>query len=146
MREYWNIDLKNQSAKRMAALKSGLALFGGIIHDSYEDKYFQNKQSWRNPLLLRVSLPEGDRFKFIRYTKIWLSHPERVGISPIRNDRPIPLRGNHDNCKLRRSYNLHFAGGWLKDFNADGSYRLFSGTEVLSRVLNGDLDLLLRER
>jgi hypothetical protein len=145
-REYWDIDLKNQGRQRVAQLHAMLKKFGGIIHDFSESKYFSGKQSWRNPLVLRVTLPKGVRYKFIRESRVWLHPPQVVGIPPGFPRSYLPLRGDHAALqrKLRRSYNLHH--GWIKDHGESGKaidYRLFEGDEIVRRVLDGELDLLL---
>ncbi len=145
-REYFDIDLKDQCKRRMNSLSS-LIQFGGIIHDQYEDKYFTGRQAWRNPLLLRVSLPEGKRWDFISHTiklgcGIWLGHPAVPCLPTIRPERQIPLRGKHTDLKLRRSYRLVEGSYWIKDYQPDGSYSIYKDTEFTGSVLNGDLDLL----
>lgn len=150
MREYWDACLKNQSKGRVKAFHSALKLFDGKIHDWHEDKHFSGKQSWRNPISLRISLPEGQRFPFILHTirkgyQIWLSKPPRI-TAGIPNPKPrLKLKGNHDVSKLslRRGYYLH-SNDRRKPYLADllnGEKRIF-GQEVLERVLDGELDLL----
>jgi hypothetical protein len=147
-REYFNIELKNQSKKRLAALQDGLEKFDGIIHDRHEETWFSGKQVWRNPLLLRVSLPESMRWQFISHTRIWLARPPVIGAFPgMPKEKPIPLRGNHETLgRLRRSYNLNWGDTpWIKDFGKDfdrGNYRMLKGGAV-HRVLDGDLELVL---
>lgn len=154
-REYYDIDLKNQSKRLMQSLELGMSQFDLQIHDRHENKYFSGRQAWRNPLLLRVSIPEGDRFKFTLLTKIWLHRIDRIGIPTLRVAPTMPLKGNHEDCKLRRTY--HFPGGnfdgntaWIKNFNPlnPGDYKdyeLIYGVDRLGAILDGDLDSVLFE-
>jgi hypothetical protein len=142
-REYWDIELPNQSKKRMEMLQFGLQKHGGIIHDSDEPKYFQGKQAWRNPLALRVSLPKGSRFPFILDTRIWLHRLPQIqlGLQRVELIRRLPLRGNHSTKKIRRTYHINNPPPWLKDYNPDGTYHYVEGM-LVSDVLNGEMDRL----
>ncbi|MGL5061389.1 MAG: hypothetical protein ACRC62_15555 [Microcoleus sp.] len=145
-REYFDLDLKNQGKARMAIAHAALKELGGIIHDTYESKYFKGKQSWRNPLLMRISLPDRMRWEFIRRSRLWLARPpvygapEMVFRDPIL-DRPLPLVGNHKSWELPkvRNYRLHPTPS-VRTLMPDGSYLTLDGAEALIRVLDGDLD------
>lgn len=155
--EYWDAELKNQSKQRLAALERAIAQTGAVITDQDEDKYFTGKLKWRNPLLLKVKLPKGKRWEFILATKstIWLAHPPRVQIgiadamsrcSRYQEIKPVKMRGNHDNAKIRRTYRVHpFDAAYIKDYRQglDGGYEVFKGVDIVAAVLDGDLDLIL---
>lgn len=156
--EYWDAELKNQSKKRLAGLEKAIAETGAIITNRHEDKYFEGKLKWRNPLLLKVKLPKGKRWQFILASKctIWLAHPPRVQLGLQDMGRfngtrywdspPIPLRGNHDNAKIRRRYRLHPEHAtYIADYKPElnGGYELIEGIDIVSAVLDGNLDLLL---
>lgn len=160
IREYWDAELKHQSKSRLKALQEGLLVCGGIIHNQYESKYFKGKLAWRNPLVLRLSLPKGKRWEFISKTKIWLAKPAKLMVVPVniivnlpdwcdrkhrRFYEPIPLRANHNNLNLRRSYN--FQHGWIKDYHVPFSgydqYNIIKDRDILAAVLDGNLDLIL---
>lgn len=155
--EYWDAALKNQSKKRLTGLAKAIAETGAIITDRHEDKYFEGRLMWRNPLLLKIKLPKGKRWEFIlasEYT-IWLAHPPQIQLGlqdVIRNSRryrdapPIRLCGNHDNAKTRRRYRLHPEQlAYIADYKPElnGGYDLIEGADIVSAVLGGDLDLLL---
>lgn len=157
--EYWDAELKNQSKKRLASLEKAIAETGAIIVDRHENKYFEDKLKWRNPLLLKIKLPKGKRWEFILASKctIWLAHPPRVQMG-VRDTMgrfdgttyldfpPIPLRGNHDNAKRRRNYRLHPThAAYIMDYKPElnSQYEVFEGADIVSAVLGGDLDLLL---
>lgn len=157
-REYWDVELKNQSKARLNALQQGLKTFDGIIHNQYESKYFTGKLTWRNPLVLRISLPQGKRWEFISATKIWIARPAKISVIPAnlnlpdwckrkhwKHYKPIPLMGDHDNLKLRRTYNL--THGYIKDytvpFSGHENYKFIEDKDILVAVLNGDLGLIL---
>jgi hypothetical protein len=157
--EYWDAELKNQSKKRLAGLDKAIAATGAFITDRHEDKYFEDKLKWRNPLLLKVILPKGKRWEFILASgcTVWLAQPPQVQIG-LRDiiDRyngtgdwaspPIPLRGNHDDAKTRRRYRLHPEHtAYIADYKPElnGGYEVIEGADIVSAVLGGDLDLLL---
>lgn len=142
-REYFDIDLKDQSKRRMRSV-AALPDFGGMIHDQYESKYFQGRLAWRNPLLLRISLPTGQRWEFIRHTialgcGLWLAHPERVGVPVFYPQPRLQLRGNHIGLPKRRTYN--FRPGYVLDHGTNGTVT-YSGVEAVSAILDGNLDLV----
>jgi len=143
-RDFYDIYLKNQSKKQMKLLADGLTLFDGIIHDQHEGKYFKDKQKWRNPLLLRVSFPRSNRFKFIRATGIWVNRMSMVGVVPlIKNEIYIPLRGNHDIQFLKRFYSMSPKGKeYIKTFNRSGCFKVLK-SPLVQEVLNGNLSLVV---
>lgn len=155
--EYWDAELKDQSKRRLANLERAIAQTGAVITDRHEDEYFTGKLKWRNPLLLKVKLPKGKRWEFILATKstIWLAHPPRVQIgladamfrcSRYQEIKPVKLRGNHDDAKIRRTYRVHpLNAAYIKDYRPelDGGYEIFKGVDIVAAVLGGDLDLIL---
>lgn len=156
--EYWDAKFKNQANKRLTGLEKAIAKTGAIITDRHENKYFEGKLKWQNPLLLKVKLPKGKRWEFILASKctIWLAHPPRVQIGLQNMSRfngtrywdspPMPLQGNHDNPKTRRRYRLHPEGSaYIADYKPElnGGYELIEGADIVSAVLSGNLDLLL---
>jgi hypothetical protein len=146
-REYWDIDLKNQSRKRLQIFQAGMQKFGGIIHDSYEDKYFSGKLAWRNPILHRISLPRGDRFPFILFTHLWVAHPPRISIGLLVQPSSIPLRGNHDNSlsRIRRSYGFPTRSGreWIRNHLPSGERQWIEEPGIIQAVMDGDLERFL---
>jgi hypothetical protein len=157
--EYWDAELKNQSKKRLAGLEKAITATGAIVTDRHEEKYFEGKLQWRNPLLLKVRLPKGKRWEFILVSgcTVWLAQPPRVQIG-LRDtagrfngtrywDSPaIPLRGNHDDAKIRRRYRLHPEhAAYIADYKPElnGGYEVIKGADIVSTVLGGDLGLLL---
>lgn len=155
--EYWDAELKNQSKKRLTGLEKAITETGAIITDRHEDKYFEGKLKWRNPLLLKVKLPKGKRWDFILASgcTIWLAHPPQVqtGVRDVGrfngtrylDSPPITLRGNHANAKRRRNYRLHPThAAYIMDYKPElnGDYQVIKGADIVSAVLCGDLDLL----
>jgi hypothetical protein len=141
-REYFDIELKNQSKPNLAKL-GRLAEFGGTEHDRHASKYFTGKLAWRNPLIVRVSFPRLKRWEFIKATGLWCDRPHRIGVPEMPKAPAIRLRGNHDEMRgRRRSYHL---GGGLKgmvrDWHPVLGQRDFDG--VVSDVLDGNLDIVL---
>lgn len=157
--EYWDAELKNQSKKRLTGLEKAIATTGAIITDRHEDKYFKDKLKWRNPLLLKIRLPKEKRWEFILATgcTVWLARPPQVqiGLQDIvdRYNRTgdwasqnIPLRGNHDNAKIRRRYRLRPEQvAYIADYKPElnGGCEVIEGADIILAVLGGDLDLLL---
>lgn len=155
--EYWDAELKNQSKKRLAGLEKAIAETGAIITDRHEDKYFEGKLKWRNPLLLKIKLLQGKRWDFILASKctIWLARPPRVqlGLQDVmfrckryQGSLPIPLRGNHDSTKRRRNYRLHPEhAAYIADYKPElnGGCEVIEDADIVSAVLGGDLNLLL---
>lgn len=145
-REYWDLEMKNQSKKRVALVNAAIAEFGAIVHDRYEEKYFKGNLQWRNPLTLRISLPKGKKYAFILAAKLscWLHEPDRIGITEEVFHKPkVKLKGNHDQSTLEtvRRYRLHPPDrAYVKDIRTG---KVIEGAESVSRVLNGELNLVL---
>jgi hypothetical protein len=147
--EFWDAELKNQSKRRMKLLEKAIAQTGTIVTDRYEDLFFKEpKLQWRNPLLLRIKLPAKKRWEFILATKctIWLAAPPRIQIGYEEPPR-IPLRGNHNELRrvLRRTYKVNgYPNVYIKDHKPElnGGYDFFEGSEIVSAVLNGHLEIL----
>lgn len=146
--EYWDAELKNQSKRRLKLLERAISQTGAIVTNRYEDSFFKDpKNQWRNPLLLRIKLPVRKRWEFILATEctVWLAPPPQVQIGYTR---PIVLlRGDHNALKrpIRRSYRVHgYPDAYIKDYKPklNGEYELFKGSEIVSAVLNGELDRL----
>ena len=147
--EYYDAELKNQSKRRLKMLQQAITQTGAIITDRDEDAYFKEpKLKWRNPLLLRLKLPAGKRWKFILASEctVWLAEPPRVQIGePVPSK--IPLRGDHDALRKvrRRNYRLHGCPEpSIMDYKPElsGGYEIFRGSEIVSAVLDGNLDIL----
>jgi hypothetical protein len=147
--EYYDAELKNQSKRRLKMLKQAIAQTKATITDRDEDVCFKEpKLKWRNPLLLRIKLPAGKRWEFILASEctVWLAKPPRVQIGEPVPPR-IPLRGDHDALRKvrRRNYRLHgYPEPSIMDYKPElsGGYEVFRGFEVVSNVLDGNLDIL----
>lgn len=144
MIEYFEVELKNQSRKLMDRVYQGLRLFGGQIHATHESKYFTGKLAWRNPVILKVSLPVGLRWQFISETKIWLARPGKVTINPgmpePRYTRPICFAAaDHDSMPLRREYHLGMDPRVIDHHPVHGD-RITKG--LTKEILDGKLDVL----
>ena len=145
--EYFEVELKNQSKKLIRALDRGLAEFGGQIHATHESRYFTGKLAWRNPATVKVSLPAGSRWAFIRATKIWLARPTKLAINPgmpePKYTRPICFgQVDHGEMELRRDYILG-ADPYILDRHPVSGDRVVQGEESTEAILNGTLDLLV---
>ncbi len=158
--EYWDGELKHQSKRRLALLEQAIAQTNAIITDRHESKYFKGKLAWRNPLLLKIKLPKGQRWKFVLASEctIWLAPPLRLTPcdmsyrtmrSPViygsKGTKPLPLRGNHTNPPKRRSYRFHPEYASIMDFKPEleGGYEYIVGHDIVAAILDGDLDLIL---
>jgi hypothetical protein len=148
--EYWDAELKHQSKKRLALMEEAVFQTGAIITDRYENKYFKGRLAWRNPLVLKVKLPKGKRWEFILASKVWLARPSRISLGLELNrctELPhVPLRGNHDNLKIRRRYRVHPENAaYIADYRPDlnGGYVLIDGADIVMAVLDGDLGLII---
>lgn len=142
-RQYWDLELKNQSKKRMQLVNAAIAQFDAIVHDRYGEKYFSGKQSWRNPLHLRISLPKGKKYDFILAAKLkcWLFEPPRCNFEFNREPK-LKLKGNHDESrKIKvRNYRIHpIHAAYVWDVR---SGIILEGAESVKRVLDGELDLV----
>lgn len=146
--EYWDAELKNQSRRRLRLLEYAISQTGAIVTDRYEDSFFKDpKLQWRNPLLLRIKLPARKRWEFILATEctVWLAPPPQVQIDRVQPT--VTLRGDRDALrrKIRRSYRVHgYPNAYIKDYKPElnGEYELFTGSEIVSEVLNGELERL----
>lgn len=146
--EYWDAELKNQSKRRLKLLEKAISQTEAIVTDRYEDSFFKEpKNQWRNPLLLRIKLPARKRWEFILATEctVWLAQPPQFQIGYTQPT--TKLRGDHDalSRKIRRTYKVHgYPDAYIKDYKPElkGEYELFKGSEIVSEVLNGNLDRL----
>ena len=147
--EYWKIELKNQNKQKLSTLEENLKKFDGKIIARHESKYFSGKQKWRNPLILKISLPHGKRFSFIKASRIWLHRPTKILInSPNTREIQVPLRGNHE--EMLRSYQYKRStridprqSAYIKSYSSDGSFKVIKGAETVKRFLDGDLDIVV---
>ena len=156
--EYWDAELKTQSKTLLLMLNKALAETGATVISKKECILFEGRLKWRNPLLLKVKLLKGRRWAFILASncKIWLHEPPRVqmGTQYIGGfygtkylAPPIACRGEHNELTLplRRVYRLHphhaaYISDYRPDLNGDSAY--FEGADMVSGVLEGNLDLL----
>jgi hypothetical protein len=144
--QYWDLEMKSQSKRKVALVNAAIEKFGAIVHDRYEEKYFTGKQQWRNPLTLRISLPKGQKYAFLLAAKVscWLHEPDKIGITEEVFEKPnVKLRGSHDELrrKLVRTCRLHpIQHACIKDAQFA---KVIEGAENVSRVLNGELNLII---
>ena len=82
------------------------------------------------------------------YATLMLSEIFRVQLYFAYTNLPrIPLRGNHDNARRRRNYRIHPSGHeYIADYRPElnGKAEIFKGQEIVTAVLNGELELLSR--
>lgn len=84
--EFWDAELKNQSKERMKRLDRAIAQTGAIVVDRDECVIFEDARlKWRNPLLLKIKVPQRRRYEFMLAAKVWLAEPPRVAVCDRTN-------------------------------------------------------------